>query len=209
MIETAAMVRQRFLAADHCYYFSKRDFPEWHQGRRYYYVWALLLDHSDVRARMAAVQDALAPFLVAPYQRQAHISLHVPGFINDRHGDVLQQQAAAIKSLMQAPFSIDVGAANSFLLSPILDVDDKQLILHKLRKQLQLHGDEDREERFYPHVTVGLYGQKTAVKKLARHLQSLPVCSSLVVNITAIQLCRYKSNDIGSMLEVCESIPFN
>jgi len=61
---------------------QKRDYPEWHKNRPHYYLWAIDCDTALVNKRLQKYQAIFKDFLLHPYERQAHITLAISGFLS-------------------------------------------------------------------------------------------------------------------------------
>jgi 2'-5' RNA ligase len=203
---------QDFLAAGQTQRNVLGDFPEWHKGRSRYAVWALALDDDRLRRRLDEARVCLAPYLLADYQRQPHITLHVCGFpaAVHRHDDdfvfaQLQQQFNALHGLVEAPFELSIGGLGSFTTAPYLTVNDASGVLGRLRQALACGGNEWREADYVPHVTVGLYNGAYPVEELCRRMAALATPEPLNLSFRRIALMTYASEEIGGALEtVCE-----
>ena len=109
----------------------QKDFADWRAGRHRYAVWAIALDHDWLREASEEVRQHCADLLLPNYARQPHITLRICGFLAPErrrdddftHADFLSQVCALKSSLIQ-PFSIKVGAADTFTTAPYLSVLD-------------------------------------------------------------------------------------
>jgi 2'-5' RNA ligase len=193
----------------------KREYPEWHQGRQQFCVWAILLDQPTVLEYLAAAQYWLSGFLVQPYQRQAHITLSAcgfwqpdPGLIRGEQLDnfpdaLLEQQFQALDRLSLAPFQLRIGALNSFSSAPYLEVEDKQGALPALRTCMPGYFERIREVSFTPHVTVGCYRERFNTDAVASRINNFTFSESpVVIDVNEITLLCYSTHDIGSELIV-------
>ena len=186
---------------------ENRDYPEWHQGRMHYGVWLLDADVGAVRERITQAQAHLAPLLV-PHQRQPHITLFVCGFMADvvAHGDdftpaMLAKQQAALQALQLEPFTLQIGAIDSFDSAVFLRVDDPDNGLAPLRHALGQGTREIRQSAYVPHLTVGLYNGVFDTQMVASQLQSFAPHTPIPLRVQRIHFARYEARVLGGPLE--------
>jgi len=203
---------QDFLAAGQTQCNVLRDFPEWHKGRSRYAVWALSLTDDRLLRRLDEARVCLAPYLLADYQRQSHVTLHVCGFpaaIHHHDDDFvfgqLQRQFNALHGLGEIPFELSIGGLGSFTTAPYLTVHDSSGVLGRLRQALACGSNEWREADYIPHITVGLYNGVYSVEELSRRMAPLATPEPLNLSFRRVALMTYASEEIGGTLEtVCE-----
>ena len=190
-----------------------RDYPEWHQGRTHYGVWLIDADMAAVRERITQAQAHLAPLLVH-HQRQPHITLFVCGFMADvvAHGDdftpaMLAKQQAALQALQQEPFTLQIGAIDSFDSAVFLRVDDPDNGLAPLRHALGQGTREIRQSAYVPHLTVGLYNGVFDTQMVAGQLQSFAAPTPIPLRVQRIHFARYEARVLGGPLETLLSHP--
>ncbi len=140
------------------------DFSKWHRGRREFTIWMIDLEHDKVLRKTEAARKHLSGLLLAPYDRQPHITLFVCGFLADRRrfdDDYAAHQLDAHCRMLQdcgiAPFTVEIGGLNSFASAPFLEVRDREGGIERLRALFSSTGPEIERDEFVPHVTVGLY----------------------------------------------------
>ncbi|NVO08279.1 MAG: 2'-5' RNA ligase family protein, partial [Rhodoferax sp.] len=143
---------------------ERRDFTEWHLGRPDYALWALQFDTRTLLPRLRAAQAHMAPWLLAHYTRQPHITLSLCGFPSrtPRHPDDyglqrFQAQVAALRELRPQPFEISIGALDTFSSVPYFSVQEPGGHLQALRHCLDNRALPAAMDDYTPHVTVGLY----------------------------------------------------
>ncbi len=170
---------QRFLALKRTQANAARDFVAWHRGRPRFGVWAIEVDHLQVRNRLRRGRAALAPFLLSGYRRQPHVTLFASGFPCDeptRSGDVswatVCAQADRIARDGPAPFTLRIGGIISLAGAPCLQVQPEPA-LFRLRDVLLALGPEDRTVPYEPHLTLGLYAAAYAPQRVRRQLRGL------------------------------------
>ncbi|ENO80655.1 2'-5' RNA ligase family protein [Thauera mechernichensis] len=204
---TPAALRQRFLAEPLTLRNERRDFGDWHRGRPHYLLWAIDVDLPAVRSRITAAQRALDGLLLDGYRRQPHITLALCGFPArtarpavdefDRHW--LQARIDALAAARITPFTVAIGALESFSSAPFLHVDGADGPLGALRACL--HADTPHPQGEYvPHVTVGLYADAYPTHSVA---QRFDVCAPVVplrCTIERISLMGYVAAEIGGAL---------
>lgn len=185
-----------------------RDYPEWHLGRTHYGVWLIDADMAAVRERITQAQAHLAPLLVH-HQRQPHITLFVCGFMADvvAHGDdftpdMLAKQQAALQDLQIKPFTLQIGAIDSFDSAVFLRVDDPDNGLAPLRQALGQGTREIRQSAYVPHLTVGLYRAAFDTGLVVQRLAALPWCAPVSLRVERIHFARYQAQVLGGPLEI-------
>ena len=188
-----------------------RDYPEWHQGRTHYGVWLIDADVGAVRERITQAQAHLAPLLVH-HQRQPHITLFVCGFMADvtAHGDdftpaMLAAQQAALQALQLEPFTLHIGAIDSFDSAVFLRVDDPDNGLAPLRHALGQGTREIRQSAYVPHLTVGLYSGAFDTQAVVGQLQSFASHTSIPLRVERIHFARYEARVLGGPLQLCHT----
>ena len=188
-----------------------RDYPEWHQGRTHYGVWLIDADVGAVRERITQAQAHLAPLLVH-HQRQPHITLFVCGFMADvvAHGDdftpdMLAAQQAALQALQLEPFTLQIGAIDSFDSAVFLRVGDPDNGLAPLRQALGQGTREIRQSAYVPHLTVGLYSGAFDKELVEGKLQSFASHTPIPLRVERIHFARYEARVLGGPLQLCHT----
>lgn len=206
----SAALLDTFLAADNCYYFDKRNYPGWHLGRQRYYVWLISIELPEVLQRLTQLRDNLQSFLLKPYQRQAHVSVFVPGFMSRDEAQCqrdIAKQVLAVESLRINAFDIQVAGANSFLASPFLSVHNPSGELTVLRDCLGEQCDENMPPaQYHPHITAGVYSQAFNCRYIFDAFFNLCDTPEIAVGVNAIDLCWYDSSDIASKLQLLHRV---
>lgn len=185
----------------------RRDFPEWHQGRPRYALWALNVDLAPVLQRVQAAQGHLAGLLLDGYCRQPHVTLSLCGFPSDapRQADdfgaqALRAQLAALRQARPRPFEIDIGALASFTSAPYLSVHDEGGHIAALRRCLASGDVSVLDGAYTPHVTVGLYADAWPLPAVQSRLDSFACDGPLRLRMTGVSLMAYAAADIGGTL---------
>lgn len=202
-----ALLRQRFLAEPHTLRNERRDFHQWHRGRPHYLLWALDVDASPLRARVAAAQRALDGLLLEGYLRQPHITLALCGFpatgplrAEDEFDDgLIAAQLATLQAAAPSAFELGIGGLESFSSAPFLSVHDASGALDALRRCLHADGQHP-QGGYVPHVTVGLYADAWPTAEVARRFQALDDAPQLPCRVTRLSLMGYVAADIGGAL---------
>jgi len=186
---------------------ERRDFPEWHQGRSHYAVWALALDTEAVRQRMRLAQQHLSVYLLDGYQRQPHVTLGLCGFpstapvLADDFGvPTLKAQWQALRTSGLQPFDIRIGGLHSFASVPYLQVDAPAGALQTLRRCLATAALNADAGSYLPHLTVGLYGGVWPLASLQALFQRFDAGPWLQLPINHIELLAYEASQIGGPL---------
>ncbi|MCJ8170031.1 2'-5' RNA ligase family protein [Atopomonas sediminilitoris] len=152
----------------------------WHQGRRWFAVWALVPREPAVAAYLARLQAGLAPWLAPHYRRQAHVTLAVAGFparcahhADERSWAQLRQQMQQLKRLNNAPVLCRTRHLSSFAHAPFVAVEVPEVV-SQWRTQLKAqHSEAAHQFRFTPHLTLGVYRYRLPIAALERRLQAL------------------------------------
>ena len=188
-----------------------RDFPEWHRGIRHYAVWALPVEAPAWLARIAHLQQQLAPLLHPGYVRQPHITLFACGLVDKHHfrSEQARQQADALRALNLSTLQLNATGLSTFTTAPWLGVRAVDNRLSLIRRTLAAITAEDSPVRHYrPHITLGFYPQAYALdlihSRLATLDAGLPPLPPLPIK--RLELCYYATNEIQGELSVQDSI---
>lgn len=194
---------------------EQRDFPEWHRGRPRYAVWAIAVDHVEVEQRLERVRAALEPLLLPGYARQAHVTLHICGFVADasRHPDdftpqQLQRQVEALQALQLEPFRLRIAGAFSFSSAACLTVHDDSGHLVRLRDALRGSAPSFDATPYVPHVTAGLYAGAWPMAEIERRLQPLASLPAIDLEVGTLDWMSYDSRHIGGPLKSEHRVTF-
>lgn len=181
-----------------------RDFVDWHKGRQYYYVWAILIDQPCWLDQLAESQRQFAPYLVEAYARQGHVTLLPAGFLSINS---LPMEDIAERLQNFSAFDIELGPIDSFTGSPYHQIIDPTGQLSPLRKMLRTvavdpHSEVD-DKNYVPHLTVGLYKDVYSLADIGTRIGvgSMTLRACPVVSIAALSLVRYETNSIKGALE--------
>lgn len=204
---------QQFQAAETTYATSDYTWPEWHhQGRQQFCFWGLLPNSFELERSIQQAQQQLAAYLLADYQKQTHITLYAAGFLvpekrlaDDVTWRELQQQADLIQQLQLPKLKLQIGASNSFLGAPFLEVVETAGQLQRLHQALSVAFGQDRDGALIPHVTLGLYRQAWATSDLTASLTNAQQ-QGIAVNEQQLHLLSYSSDDIRSPLSIVKTI---
>ena len=209
-----AHARAAFLAAGHTLENVRRDFPEWHLGRRRYALWALDVDLTPVRAAVAKAARHLDGLLLDGYHRQPHITLALCGFPTpdpihpDDYGPAaLDAQLAALQAACITPFQVEIGTLASFSSAPFLTVADIDGGIARLRHALTGERPEPGGP-FTPHVTVGLYRGAWPTAELIRQLDAFDAPPPFPCPIEGLSLMSYAAAEIGGPLDTLAEFSF-
>ena len=204
--------RWQFSASGRTLAMEDRDYPEWHKGRAHYGVWLVDVDMAAVHTRISRARAHLSPLLgplpARPHlQRQPHITLFVCGFIEDAvvwdddfSPAMLAAQQTALKALPLAPFTLHIGALDSFDSAVFLRVHDSTGGLAALRQALGQGVREIRQSPYVPHVTVGLYRGAFDTTRVAEQLQSFADEAPIPLRVERIHFARYNASELAGPL---------
>lgn len=192
---------------------SQRNYPQWHKGRPYYYFIGLLLDDEPQQQLMACCRQNLADLLLQPYTRQPHLTIYPCGFLTPQahHNDDITTDDIArlyrrIQALALPSLQLQSHAVNSFAEAPFIEISSGGNALGRLCTQLRQFRSDFRQTPFTPHLTIGMYRKAWPVADVIPRLQQLPV-QPLAWQTQNLQLLRYRADDTGSAIELCETIP--
>ncbi|MBY0483420.1 MAG: 2'-5' RNA ligase family protein [Nitrosomonas sp.] len=197
---------QSFIQQQHTHATERREYPEWHKNRPRYYLWAIDSDTVLVNKRLQKHHPLFKDLLLRPYERQAHITLAISGFLSEHiiHNDDITQaaitkQQAALHTLKLAPFIVSIGGINSFSSAPFLEVMDPSKSLEIIRHTLIDDRQDFRNTHYIPHVTLGIYNANHAVASIATMIIDLKE-EPIELTVNHIGLYSYDARDIGSRL---------
>lgn len=187
-----------------------RDHSEWRRGRERYAVWMIDADIPELRERVDQARQHLSG-LLAPSQRQPHITLFVCGFPAERreHDDdfddaMFAAQCNALESLSCEAFELRIGRLSSFDLSAFFEVDDPDDAVSRMRARLAGVCRELRFAPYVPHLTVGLYRDAFDKRDIAARLDRFET-TEIILPVRAIHLATYAARDIGGSLSIVET----
>jgi len=186
---------------------ERRDFVEWHRGRKPYVFWALDLDTDAVRQKAAAAARHLDGLLLDGYARQLHITLEICGFAGqeptaeDEFGPAhLPDQIEALRQAAPAPFDIEIGHLDSFNSAPYLALNKGSEAIAAIRQCLARDGAMRLYGDYLPHVTVGLYAIAWPADEVNARLAAFPASAALRQRIESVSLMGYDPSEIGGAL---------
>ncbi len=198
---------QSFIQQQHTHAAEKREYPEWHKNRPRYYLWAIDSDTVLVNNRLKKYHPLFKDLLLHPYERQAHITLAISGFLSEHiiHNDDITQaaitkQQAALHTLKLAPFIVSIGGINSFSSAPFLEVMDPSGSLEVIRHTLINDRQDFRNTHYIPHVTLGIYNANHAIASITAMIIDLKE-EPIELPVNHIGLFSYDARDIGSRLK--------
>jgi len=153
----------------------------------------------------AAISAHLAPYLLAGYRRQAHITIGLCGFpmprkqLGDDYGPAcLARQIAALEALCLEPFTLEVGAPASFTSAAYFTVHEGGGSI--CRAHRALGGVGDAECPYLPHVTFGLYRERFPMAEVMAQMQLWRTKAALHFPISRLTLMVYEAAVIGGPL---------
>lgn len=202
-------VWRSFLGLGQTFPTEKRDYVEWHRGRKEYAAWTIGIQSQSVQSRFDAARAHIAEFLLEPYRRQAHVTLFVCGFLaevqrfnDDYTVEELEHCLRALKQAKPAPFEIRIGGINSFAAAPFLEVSDVSGGLEKIRSLLSGTRSEFRETEYVPHLTLGLYADHFETKTVVDKMSSFCLDSPITHLVDEISFATYSARRVAGPLSV-------
>ncbi len=177
----------------------------WHKGRPRYAAWVLRVRDERVDERVRALHEALAG-QVAPWPLAGlHVTLYVAGFptASPTHDDDVHEEALeqAVEHLTGARAPVlRVGAANSFLSCPVLEVELDEAG-YGLRTQLASAHREVRFAPYRPHLTLGTWPGRVPVAPLVEALRPWRELPEITVRIDHLELATFDAHVAGAPLE--------
>jgi 2'-5' RNA ligase len=210
-----ADVRTNFTKRTHTIKNINRDFHEWHMGRPRYAIWAIDVDTPKVCRQVLTAEQHLAGLLLENYARKPHITLCVCGFLTDKvkHADdfgasLLESQLANLNQLNLAPFEIEIDTLASFSSAPFLHVNDASNSIAALNECLNLGIPHNQQDKYIPHITVGLYADAWPSNEVSMKLNSFAVSDAVRCNVNRISLMSYNPAEIGGALRTIADYDF-
>lgn len=184
---------------------------DWHKGRPRYAVWVVRVSHPAVNERVAALGQALKPWLIP--QPDLHVTLAIAGFPSrqgveddDVSEDVLAAQADAVAAWARAT-SFRVHGACAFMAAPFLCVTDDHHSLRDLRALLDPPGRALSIEAYVPHVTVGRWNGAHATAAVALRMEPFRNGDPIDVKADAVELVDYDAADPQARLVTKVRVP--
>ena len=189
-----------------------RDFSEWHQGCPWCTVWVVLTDTPLLQMTVQVTRNVLKDLLLPRYLRQPHITIAYRGLTSGnavQHpaaeftAQQLQADVATLQTCKLQPFFIHIQGASSFATVPYLAIqkDEGRHRLHQLQRSLSSTVDDQSEQDYTPHITLGHYAQSvkmtTVQTMLHKTLAHQPAVELLVERL---HLVRYDTRDIAGPL---------
>lgn len=197
-----------WFSSHHCLTNVQRDFVEWHRGRTPYVFWGLFLDTPAVLERVAIAADALADLLLPDYIREPHVTLDICGFQAEQPADgeefspmLIAGQVSRLAKAAQGPFSITLGALDSFSSAPFWAINDVDRSIERIRACLAENGRHRLFGEYVPHVTVGLYRSAWPRSEIAARLREFESMPPLSIEVSEVTLLGYQPAVIGGRLE--------
>lgn len=183
----------------------RRDYVEWHRGRRQFALWAIDLARPRVVAACRRVQAALAPLLLPGYLRQPHLTLGWCGFPvgsaaqQDDFGPMVLRRQIAALTAAPAPFRVRLAAPESFSSAAYLAVDDFQGGIAQLRNILAPPG-ELSDFVYLPHVTCGLYRVRVPLREVRAGLAAVDDGRRPELRVNRVVWMTYEAAEISGAL---------
>lgn len=182
------------------------DFSDWHQGRRWFALWALWhAGEEPLGAQLARLHAHCAGLLRPGYARQPHVTLAVRGFCanealrpDDFTPQALARDVATLQALRQPAFAVETAGVGSFSMAPFVRLHDPEGGVAALHKAL---GGRVRPA-YVPHWTLGLYGANWPRPVVARRLRRLPSLPRLRLPVTELALLRYDALELSGPLQL-------
>ncbi len=188
---------------------EKRDYEEWHRGRKKYAVWTIGIQSQPVQSRFDAARAHLAEFLFKPYQRQPHVTLFVCGFLaeverfeDDYTVEDIEYCLRQLREARLSPFKIKIGGINSFAAAPFLEVFDLSGGIERVRNVMSGNRFEIRDGKYIPHLTLGLYSGPFETKTVVKKISSFCPDSPITHFVDKISLTTYSACTIAGPLAV-------
>lgn len=195
-----------------------RDFVEWHRGHPWCAVWVLRTEHAEVQAQVARVRQQLAPWLLARYARQPHVTLAYRGLMAatpsvcaaehlPMHVEFgVQQLRADVHALQTAQLpvlTVQLQGAGSFATVPYLGVAASADLLrvHEVLAAQTPALDAYPGWRYVPHVTLGHYACRLPLSTVEATLRrAMPSEARWRMPVQQLWLARYRTDDIAGPL---------
>lgn len=185
------------------------DWSGWHRGRRRYAVWVVELEALAPSARdavQAACEQArrlLGPALVAPYQRQLHVTLATAGFLDgdaglpDAYGAAqLSRDLRALQDLPAAPVPLEFGGWGSFEMVPYLQAGGSgpDMLHGALAQSRPAPALTEAPRPYVPHVTLGAWSAAWPRAQVLQWMSGLPMLEHWQAAVGHIALVSYDAD---------------
>ena len=118
---------------------------------------------------------------------------------------MLAAQQAALQALQLEPFTLQIGAIDSFDSAVFLRVGDPDNGLAPLRQALGQGTREIRQSAYVPHLTVGLYSGAFDKELVEGKLQSFASHTPIPLRVQRIHFARYEARVLGGPLQLCHT----
>jgi 2'-5' RNA ligase len=166
-------------------------------------VWLLRLDVAEVRARLDAVAEAVAPWIARV--REPHVTVFVAGFPcgTARWDDDVTEAALAAQgeALASTRVRLRIGPANAFASCVVLEVEDADGSLADVRARLGRGVREVRFAPYQPHVTVGLFRDSVPTGPIASALVPHRSMEPFELEVDAVELVEIDAREAGAALQ--------
>jgi 2'-5' RNA ligase len=203
-----AYARNNFMQLGRTIKNQHRDFHEWHMGRSRYAIWAIDIDTPEICQLVLAAEQHLAGLLLEDYCRKPHITLCVCGFPTDEvkqaddfSASSLETQVSNLSRLNLKPFEIEIDSLASFSSAPFFHIKDPDNNIAALNECLSLGIQSNHNERYIPHITIGLYADAWSSNAVSIRLDSFPKPENLRCSVSQISLMSYSPSEIGGELK--------
>jgi 2'-5' RNA ligase len=160
-------------------------------------------------------EQHLAGLLLNNYARKSHITLCVCGFLSDKAKQIddfgaslLDIQLANLNQLNLTPFEIEIDALASFSSAPFLHVKDASNCIAALNECLNLGMPHDQQDKYIPHITVGLYADAWLSDEVNIKLDSFARTDAVRCKVNRISLMSYNPAEIGGALRTIADYVF-
>jgi hypothetical protein len=176
---------------------ERRDYPEWHRGRKRYGVWMVPIDEEALLSYIEDARRSLADLLHPCSQRQPHLTVFVCGFHerqrvadDDFPPERLQQQRALLEGRIGSPCSLPLAAPDSFASAAFIPVGDPEGRLAHWRRLLGQVSAEVRPSVYVPHITLGLYRRRVDAQVIRDRLGAIDA-PTMPMSVTQLHYATY------------------
>ena len=164
------------------------------------------LEHDEVHRKVWAARNHLSGLLLAPYERQPHITLVVCGFLvderrwyDDYDKSQFDEHCRQLEESKLKPFSVEIHGLDSFASAPFFQVHDCQGGIEKIRALLSTTEIDIGRDRYSPHVTIGLYSGAFDSRIVLERIKAF-AAEPVRLSVDRITFATYDASDIRGLL---------
>ena len=160
----------------------------------------------------ARIRQHLEDYLLPGYERQPHVTLSICGFPaptcefdDDYTPAIFRTQLNSLELVRIQPFSIEIGAPETFTSAAYFSVRDEEGGIARVRQALGNDGPGEKGFPYIPHLSFGHYRGQFPVAEIKQRMRSCPDLPCATLNIRRAVLMTYDASVIsGTLTSLCE-----